>query len=65
MKKTYKISDYEQILEVEKEGGNIFIKEVHCTCRWHSLHPSSWDEGNQVCWHIKSAIVQMRKKRIK
>ena len=31
MKKTYKISDYEQILEVEKEGGNIFIKEVHCT----------------------------------
>jgi len=65
MKKNYTISKYEQILEVKKEGGNILIKKVHCTCRWHSLHPKSWKEGKQVCWHVKSAIIQLKREGIK
>lgn len=57
MKFTRKIGGYEQ--EIQFNGK----LKVWCTCKHFSLFPNNFYLGEQICWHLKSALIQLRRRK--
>lgn len=43
----YEVGGYDQ---------KVTDEEITCTCKWGTLHPSHYKEGEKVCKHIKEII---------
>lgn len=48
---------------VKRDESNQII-EILCDCMWGSLHPENYQEGGQICKHIKEYINNVKYKKI-
>lgn len=56
MKIFTKVGDYDQKIEIKKEGISIT-----CDCMHGSLHPGAYEKGEGVCKHIKAVMKILEK----
>lgn len=65
MREISAIADYDQIIEFEQEGKDLFIRKMSCTCKHTEVQIArhgNWKKWDQPCWHLKSALVLARKR---
>lgn len=53
-----KVGRYEQMLEVDEDGG---IMKATCTCKFSSINPNNWENGGMLCKHIIEVLDGERK----
>ena len=56
MIRSYKIAGNSQIIQYEKK-----ILNINCTCVHGSIKSDNWKRGENICWHLKSALALLKK----
>jgi len=57
LQREFEVGNYQQTIEIEK--GKLI--KLWCTCKHHSLYPKNWKEGKTLCWHLRTALINLRR----
>ena len=60
MQKIFNIGNYQQVVRIE----NGQVQEILCNCVWGTLHADNFQEGKQICRHIKEVMRKDKQKKL-